>query len=85
MDVVAAWQDREVQPEERKGTLRRDRLERLLWLTPQGGKGKREERCGEAERRRGNGEAVDGGAWAHGLDARRGTQFSSTRYAKGAC
>ena len=45
MDVVAAWQDREVQPEERKGTLRRDRLERLLWLTPQGGKGKREERA----------------------------------------
>ena len=65
-----AWRDREVQPEERQGTLRRDRLERLLWLTPQGGKGKREERCGEAERRRGNGEAVDGRAGAHGLDAR---------------
>ena len=65
-----AWFDREAQPEERTGTLRKDMLERLLWFTPQGGKGKREERCGETERRRGNGEAVDGRAWAHGLDSR---------------
>ena len=64
------WFDREAQPEERTGTLRKDMLERLLWFTPQGGKGKREERCGETERRRGNGEAVDGRAWAHGLDSR---------------
>ena len=35
-----AWFDREAQPEERTGTLRKDMLERLLWFTPQGGKGK---------------------------------------------
>ena len=64
------WGDREAQPEECKGALRRDMLEYLLWPTPQGGKGKREERCGAAERRRGNGQAVDGRAWAHGLDPR---------------
>ena len=53
-----------------------DMLEYLLWPTPQGGKGKREERCGAAERRRGNGQAVDGRAWAHGLDphVRRGQE-----------
>ena len=62
--------DCEAQSEECKGTLQRDMLEYLLWPTPQGGKGKREERCGEAERRRGNGQAVDGRAGAHGLDSR---------------
>ena len=39
-------------------------------LPPQSGKGTCEERCGETERRRGNGQAVDGRAWAHGLDTR---------------
>ena len=65
-----AWRDREAQPEERKGTLRRDMLERLLWTTPQGGRGKHEKRRRAAERRRGNGSAADGRAWAHGLDPR---------------
>ena len=35
-----------------------------------GGKGKREERCGAAERRCGNGQAIDGRAWAYRLDLR---------------
>ena len=58
--------------------LRRDMLERLLWPAPQVGRGKREERRGAAERRRGNGSAADGRAWAHGLDPRicRGQEAS---------
>ena len=39
-------------------------------LLHRAGRESSEERCGEAERRRGNGEAVDGRAGAHGLDAR---------------
>ena len=35
-----AWFDREAQPEERTGTLRKDMLERLLWLTSAGREGK---------------------------------------------
>ena len=57
-------------PKSAKGTLRRDMLERLLWTTPQGGRGKHEKRRRAAERRRGNGSAADGRAWAHGLDPR---------------
>ena len=49
-----AWRNREAQPEERNGTLRRDMLERLLWPTPHGGKEKREGRCGAVEQRCGN-------------------------------
>ena len=45
-------------------------LERPLWLAPRGGKGKREERRGAAERRCWNGSATDGRAWDHGLDPR---------------
>ena len=30
-----AWRDREAQPEESAGTLRKDMLERPLWLAPQ--------------------------------------------------
>ena len=65
-----AWRDREAQPEESEGTLRKDMLERPLWPAPRGGKGKRAERRGAAERRCGNGSATDGRAWAHGLDPR---------------
>ena len=49
------WRDREAQPEESEGTLRREMLERPLWTTPQGGRGKRAERRGAPKRRRGNG------------------------------
>ena len=57
-------------PKSAKGALRRDILESLLQPAPRGRRGGREEWRGASERRRGNGSAADGRAWAHRLDPR---------------